>query len=42
MMDELTAASAQSVRLIVAFTKRRGTLRYWEVSCGTSWLVSDS
>ena len=38
-MDELTAASAQSVRLVVAFTKGRGTLGYLEVS----WrcLISD-
>lgn len=33
-IDELTAASAQSVRLVVTFTKGRGTLRYWKVSCG--------
>ena len=39
---KLTAASAQSVRLVVAFTKGRGTLRYLEVSCGPSWLVSGS
>ena len=31
-MDELTAASAQSVRLVVAFTKGRGTLGCSEVS----------
>ena len=31
-MDELTAASAQSVRLVMAFPKRGGTLGYLEVS----------
>ena len=31
-MEEITAASAQSVRLVVAFTKGRGTLGYLEVS----------
>lgn len=31
---ELTTASAQSVRLVVAFTKGRGTLRCCEVSWG--------
>ena len=36
-IDGLTAASAQSVRLVVTFTKGRGTLRYWEVSCGPDY-----
>ena len=34
-MDELTTASTQSVSLVVAFTKGRGTLGYLEVSCGS-------
>ena len=41
--DDLTAASAQSVRLVVAFTKGRGTLGYLEVSCGACYqLISRS
>ncbi len=35
-IDELTAAPAQSVRLVVTFTKGRGTFRYLEVSCDPS------
>ena len=38
-MGELTAASAQGVRLVVAFTKGRGTLGCLEVSCCSSRLV---
>ena len=37
-INELTAASAQSMRLIVSFTKGRGTLSYMDISCD-SWLV---
>lgn len=40
---ELTAASAQRVCLVMAFTKGRGTLRYQEISLGLCYqLLSDS
>ena len=38
-MNELTAASAQSVRLVVAFTKGRGTLCCLAVSWGSLLLM---
>ena len=37
-INELTAASAQSMRLIVSFTKGRGTLSCMDISCNP-WLV---